>query len=235
MIKEFVRDLLLGLLGEPKRQEQPPKPEPKEPEPKEPEPKEPEKPIGPPLLPKMPNGKSALRLFRERIVRRYNHVRMKRKNLPEKTFDELFQLPDWLPLNTWLTIQLRGRPVECLSELSVDHLIPLNWSKDADEMLILFSYKNTRLIDTGLNTRKGDYVDEENRLLCFHLLGRYPKSDRTPRKDEYELQREAEAGDRRAKLLLRAQGKSQRATMNGRSGMEKRKAQRKKQVKKKWR
>lgn len=129
-----------------------------------------------PILPVLNDGRGAEFIFKNRIKIRYRDMRKKYPNLPVKTFEELFGLPDWLSLNDWLTVNLRGRPVEFMLQCNTDHIVPMGWAHNEEEIIKLFSYKNTRLLDPDLNGRKSDYLDEENRELCFTLLGRYPKN-----------------------------------------------------------
>jgi len=113
-------------------------------------------------------------VLKRRVRNRYKHLKGIYPKLPEKTFSELFQLPEWLPLRLWILIALRGRPVGFLMSCSVEHIVPLSWARNEEEVLKLFSHLNTRLLDKEQNERKSNHEDEENRELCFHLLGRYP-------------------------------------------------------------
>lgn len=151
--------------------------------------------------------------FKKRVLGRFKYKI--NKQFPEAdyrgtTFKELFALPYWLPFEAWLLIQLRGRGVQFFKESSLDHVVPLSWAKTPAELIKLMSYKNTRLLDKEYNSRKASYVDEENKELCLYLLERYPDESTPQRPDPYETQRQAEQGDRVAKLLHRGKGMSQR-------------------------
>jgi len=161
----------------------------------------------PPKLGLCSNGKTPREVFKDRIKNRFKQkVKRMFPDMPyaNKSFMELFDLPEWLDFDTWLLIQLRGRPIDAILGLSLDHLVPLNWSQNYEELLKLMSYKNTRLLDKEMNSRKSDFVDEENTELCWTLLGRAPNPEAGERFDIYETQRKAEEGDRFAKLMLRS-------------------------------
>ena len=133
------------------------------------------------------------------------------------TFEELFDLPDWLTIDMWITQQLRGRDVELILELSLDHIFPLNLAETHEELVSLQSWKNIRFLDKDQNSRKSDYLDEENKVLGETLLER-PVKGREMKTDEYQQQRDIEAGDRFAKLMSRGKGKSQRMRIKWRTG-----------------
>ena len=171
--------------------------------------------------------------FRKRILSRFNDK--SRKQFPgrgrrDKTFEVLFGLPDWVSLDSWLFLQLRGRPEEAYYDLSVDHIIALDRAKDYEEFIKLFSWENTRLIPPELNSKKSSFWDEENKELCQHLLGREFNGE--DRDDIYLQQREIEEGDRFAKLMSRGKGKSQRMLVNGKDSMQKKKDYRNKKRRK---
>jgi 5-methylcytosine-specific restriction endonuclease McrA len=147
------------------------------------------------------------------------------------TFEELFDLPAWLTLDMWILQQLRGRDPELLLELSLDHVVPINLAETHEELVKLQSWKNIRLLDKELNSRKSDYLDEENKLLGESLLGR-PLEGREREVDEYQQQRDIDSGDRFAKLMSKGKGQSQRMKINGASAMQKKKDYRNKKRRK---
>ena len=118
-------------------------------------------------------------IIQKRVLMRY---RLKAKSpyfgqYEPKTFDELFDLPPWLTLAQWIHIQLRGRQSDDIFNLNIDHIVPLSVANTIEELRILMSWKNTRLINPELNTEKKSNKDAENTLLCERLLNRpFPKN-----------------------------------------------------------
>jgi len=125
-------------------------------------------------LPDLQNGKRPAEVIKHRVWGRYKEKAALFTN-PKKltiTFKQLFDLPPWLTLDQWVTIQLRGRDVDDLFDLNLDHIVPLSVVESLEELNILMSWKNTRLIDPDINTKKSSFADEENTLLMKRLLGR---------------------------------------------------------------
>lgn len=126
----------------------------------------------------LPNGHKGTFILKRRIMRRYSRVRKRFTNKEHAyTFSDLFDLPEWITLDKWLRIQLRGRGVESLYLLTIDHIVPLSQARDLDELKKLMSWENTRLLDIDINSEKSSQIDNEVRLLCFTLLKRFPDGD----------------------------------------------------------
>lgn len=171
---------------------------------------------------KLPNGKTAKEVISERVRQR---LRQKIKKMfpdsPKQSFkfDEIFDLPWWLPFDAWLFIQLRGRPVEFVIDSSIDHITALNYAESVEELVKLCSWRNTRLLDRQMNSIKSDFIDEESKLIGEVLLER-PVVGRE-RENPYAQQQAAKDGDRFAKLMERSPGKSYRMRINGKKDQKK--------------
>jgi hypothetical protein len=177
-----------------------------------------------PILPRLSSGEYPREMLERRVMRRFKAKMSEAfpNDSADFSFEELFKLPPWITLDEWIIIQLRGRPLNSLIELTIDHIVPIKWCRTPDELRKLMSWENTRFLDKELNSRKSDYKDEENIELCYAFLARYP-NEAKQRVDEYKQQRDAQSGDRFAKLMSRAKGKSQRMQINGSSAMQKKK------------
>jgi len=127
------------------------------------------------------DGRTAHEVIKKRVMRRYNE-KCKEVNIDPKlykahSFEAIFNLPKEISFNIWMHLQLRGRPVDDLFILNLDHIVPISIATTFEELLILFSWKNTRLANPDMNTAKGSHLDPENILLCQRLLGREPPSN----------------------------------------------------------
>lgn len=132
-------------------------------------------------------GKRATHRIRKRVMGRWKDkapkfVRKGNRVIKDTAFEDLFDLPPWLPLEVWLYIQLRGRYSEDLETLSLDHIVPLSAAKSLEDLKKLFSWRNTRLLNKELNQLKSSYTDPENVLLCRRLLGIELDSEPVPTK-----------------------------------------------------
>lgn len=175
--------------------------------------------------------------FKERIIRRFEYRREKdyQNTKGDFSFEQLFCLPWWLPLELYIMIQMRGRPLSYYyKELSVDHLVALDRAKTFEELVALMSWKNSRLIPPDMNSVKASYWDTENKDLCFFLLNREHNGE--DKKDPYQQQKDLESEDevtrRFAKLMSRGKGKSQRAKINSADATKKKKDYRNKKRRK---
>ncbi len=131
-----------------------------------------------PPLPLLEDGRKGVDILKGRVLSRFRHSRSRfTKDRHEETFSGLFDLPPWLDTTGWLTIQLRGRGVDSLYLLTLDHIVPLSQARDEVELKKLMSWKNTRLLDKEMNEAKGSKFDPESRYLCYSLLGSYPDED----------------------------------------------------------
>jgi len=185
-------------------------------------------------LPNLSNGSDPREIIKNRIMQRFKHKMRKQfrgEPYASYTFEELFDLPEWCTLDLWLTIQLRGRGVDSLLELSLDHIIPCDLARLPEEMVKLQCYKNIRLLDADLNSQKSNYVDNENSLLALSLLGRPLVGEERPEKAVQEPVND-EASNRFAKLMSRGKGQSHRQKVNGAQANKKKKDYRNKKRRK---
>jgi hypothetical protein len=132
-------------------------------------------------LPTLYDGRTGLDIIKRRVRRRFNEkckeVGVDPKVYKSYDFTKIFDLPTWLTFNKWLLIQLRGRDINDLFVLNLDHIVPISIAENFEELIILFSWRNTRLADPGMNEEKSSHLDAENILLCERLLGRKPPAN----------------------------------------------------------
>jgi len=139
-------------------------------------------------LDRLKDGRDAKWVIKNRVVSRFRKASKSFKGCPHlSSFGDLFDLPPTISLSNWIYIQLRGRPVDSLYMLTLDHIVPLSQARNIGELKKLMSWKNTRLLDKEINEEKGSEIDNEIRLLCLSLLGRYPDSDDRSELNMYKI------------------------------------------------